>query len=165
MVYVDVYIEYNALQLNQTFTYHCQYPVSCGCRVKVPFSSRTLIGYVQSIHSSCDLESVKDVLEVLDTKPILNEELMNLADWMSTYYVSSKMSCLKTMVPPALKPSHKHAKIVTLDWLETTGLAPKTKRQEAFLAANTFPILASELRKQSVFNDAFSIRTEGIKNC
>lgn len=150
MVYVDVYIEYNALQLNQTFTYRCQYPVSCGCRVKVPFSSRTLIGYVQSIHSSCDLESVKDVLEVLDTKPILNEELMNLADWMSTYYVSSKMSCLKTMVPPALKPSHKHAKIVTLDWLETTGLAPKTKRQEAFLAANTFPILASELRKQSV---------------
>ncbi len=151
MVYIDVYIEYNALSLNQTFTYRCLENVQIGCRVKVPFGKQIVVGYVQAIHSESKLDSIKDVIEVIDSKPLLNPELDDLADWMSSYYVASKISCLKTMLPPAMRPSHTHSKIIYEDWIElNSDVSNMTKKQREFIASNTFPCKASVLRKKSV---------------
>lgn len=148
MVYIDVYIEYNALSLNQTFTYRCLENVQIGCRVKVPFGKQIVVGYVQAIHSESKLDSIKDVIEVIDSKPLLNPELDDLADWMSSYYVASKISCLKTMLPPAMRPSHTHSKIIYEDWVElNSDVSNMTKKQREFIASNTFPCKASVLRK------------------
>ena len=150
MVYIDVFIEYSVLKLNQTFTYRCLEPVQVGCRVKVPFARQIVVGYVQAIHSDCTLDSIKDVIEVIDAKPLLNEELDHLADWMSSYYVASKISCLKTMVPPAMRPSHSHQKVIYEDWLELNPNASVlTKKQKELISSTNFPCKASILRKKS----------------
>ena len=149
MIYVDVYIEYNTLKLNQTFTYRCYEDVEVGCRVQVPFGHQVLLAYVQRVHTDCELDSIKDVISVIDKKPLLNEELDHLADWMSSFYVASKISCLKTMLPPALKPSSAKKKIVYEDWIEYLNQSAKTKKQEEFIQSFSFPCRASELRKKS----------------
>lgn len=150
MNYVSVYVEHSSLSLNQTFTYQTEYPVFVGCRVKVPFGHQTLVGFVESIQSTCSLESVKSVIEVLDPTPILNTELLELASWMSSFYVTSKISCLKTMLPPALKPSSSHASIVYEDWaIKGNGEGKLTVKQSTFLSSISFPCKVSLLRKQS----------------
>lgn len=150
MNYVQVYIEHNSLSLNQTFTYQTEQDVSVGCRVKVPFGHQTLIGFVDSISNQCDLDTVKSVLEVLDPKPLLNVELLDLASWMSDYYVTSKISCLKTMLPPALKPSSSHTHVIYEQWaMKGNGSGSLTPKQTTFLASISFPCKLSQLRKQS----------------
>ncbi|MBP3852927.1 MAG: primosomal protein N' [Erysipelotrichaceae bacterium] len=150
MIYVEVYIEHNAMRLNQTFTYVCSFPVEIGCRVKVPFGKQVLIGYVENITSTCDIENVREVLKVLDTEPLLNAELMALADWMSKTYVCSKISCLKTMLPPALKPSSSQKPVVYEQWAyRKESDAPLTAHQEQVLSSLSFPLKASMFRKEA----------------
>ena len=41
---------------------------------------------------------------MIDSSPLLNEDLMKLADLVSEYYLASKISVLQTMLPPSLSP-------------------------------------------------------------
>lgn len=150
MKYVEVYIEHNTLSLNKTFTYVCEQEVQVGCRVKVPFGKQELIGFVEEIKEESSLEQIKSVIEVIDEKPLLNEELLQLSSFMSEYYVASKISCLKMMLPPALRPQSGHEKIIYDDYIEKTeNDIPLTKHQQELMEKLTFPMLASEFRKEA----------------
>lgn len=150
MEYVDVYVEHSHLNLNQTFTYQTTFDVKAGCRVKVPFGNQTVIGFVEAVHGTKVMESCRDVIAVIDEQPLLNDELMKLATWMSKYYVCSKISCLKTLLPPALKPSSTHAAIIYEDWfIRTESTHPLTSRQRDVLESTSFPIKASVFRKRA----------------
>ncbi len=151
MSYINVYIEHNSLALNTTFTYACDQNVEVGCRVKVPFGAQDLIGFVESIDVEPKVKRIKSVLEVIDSTPLLNKELMDLAHTISKNYVCSVISVLKTMLPPALRPSSVEHKIIYEDWAvlkdETISLTPKQK--EAFMQIrDKLPMKASVLRKQ-----------------
>lgn len=100
--------------------------ISIGFRVLVPFSKQKIVGYVISITTSslsfdeiCKKDNLnyKFILSVLDKTPILNDELFNLAIKMSNDYITPLISCLKTILPPAYKPSstglkNVHKKII-----------------------------------------------------
>ena len=92
MKLINVYIEHLTLQLNQLFTYACDEPVQKGCRVKVDFAHRECIGFVQETDVKSDLKNIKPVLEVIDKEPLLNEELLDLAQYISKRYVCSVIS-------------------------------------------------------------------------
>ena len=50
MKLAHVYLEYQTLSLNHTFTYDCQdLPVERGMRVKVPFGNRLSVGFVDHV--------------------------------------------------------------------------------------------------------------------
>lgn len=115
MKLINVYVEHSSLQLNQIFTYACKQPVFVGCRVRVEFGHREIIGFVVEVDVKSDYENIKVIKEVVDAKPLLNDELMNLADYISNRYVSSKVSVYKTMLPPALRPSMSHSKVIYED--------------------------------------------------
>ena len=145
---INVFIEYN--RIKQSFTYQCDIPVQKGCRVRVEFSNKTLIGFVEEINVQSDFEKIKPVLEVIDTTPLLNTELFLLANYMSNMYVSSKVSCYKTMLPPALRPSSTHSKIIYEDFaLRKESDAPLTKRQQEVLNAFQYPVQIAKMRKMS----------------
>ena len=80
----------------------------------------------------------KFIDEIIDTKPILNNELVELSDQVASYYYASKISVLHAMLPPSLRPakgSLKAAKIA-YEWFveavrDDAQLALLTKKQKA----------------------------------
>ena len=145
---INVYIEYN--RLRNTFTYSCDSHVEVGCRVRVEFNNRTLIGFVEEVDVESDFKNIKPVIEVIDEKPLLNCELKLLADYMADFYASSKVTCYKTMLPPALRPSSNHSKVIYEEYavLKESNL-PLTSRQKEVLTSFTYPCKMSEIRKVS----------------
>jgi primosomal protein N' (replication factor Y) len=59
-----------------------------GARVRVPFGRQQLVGVVCAHAADSELprEKLKAVLEVLDTGPVVDERVLQLAEWASQYY-------------------------------------------------------------------------------
>ena len=77
-------------------------------RVKVPFASRELEGFVLDlVNSTDDNYELKEIISIVDTEPILNNELLHLGQFMSKKYFSTLISCYQTMLPKALKAQNK----------------------------------------------------------
>ena len=102
-----------------TFTYTCpdEVPVIPGCRVIAPFGRRTLTGYVISSggpypEGGFELKSID---RVLDPEPIFNDELLDLAHWVSGMYMCSLGEALSVMLPGARKESPLGSEIGTPD--------------------------------------------------
>jgi len=65
--------------------------------------------------------SLSEIVDIIDQTPLLDEELLNLLDEVSSYYLAPKISVLQTMLPPSLSPrrsSLKAPKIAYDQYLE-----------------------------------------------
>lgn len=89
--------------LATNFTYLSKSLVKEGCRVRVPFGTAKIIGVCLGEAKGKDLGGIelKEIIEVLDEKPILSPTLLRLADWISQYYLHPLGEVLKTMLPTA----------------------------------------------------------------
>ena len=109
-MYADVLVEIKNKHVDKTFTYHVpddlKTKIMVGKRVLVLFGNKEVEGYVLGLKDTCDIET-KDVLEVLDEEPILNEEMLELGRFMQEKTLSSLSSCNITMLPKALKAIKK----------------------------------------------------------
>ena len=116
MKVVELLIEYTNHSLDRPFSYvyFGNKPVDKGYRVLVTFNKRTLVGYVLNVKESektkKELEEelgfkILEIIDVLDEKPLLDDDLLSLADALTEYYLSPKISVLQTMLPPSLKPA------------------------------------------------------------
>lgn len=110
---VSVLVEIKSLN-EKTFTYSVPANLipkaKLGVRVSVPFGSRSLNGLIIGYEKNSEYET-KDIIDVLDEEPILNEELIELGKIMSERYICSLMSCYQCMLPSALKFNKKDIKI------------------------------------------------------
>ena len=105
-------VELSHVFLEKTFTY--KVPVSLekeikvGMRVTVPFGYQTLEGFVMKIcKEESSLRDLKEVISLVDTYPILNEELLKLGKYIKNTTLSSLISSYQVMLPKALKASRK----------------------------------------------------------
>jgi primosomal protein N' (replication factor Y) len=75
-----------------------------GCRAIVQFGNKKLYsGLVYKIHSeSSDYENIKEIVDVIDEKPLINEKQLNLWDWISVYYMCTRGEVMKAALPSAL---------------------------------------------------------------
>lgn len=116
MKLLEVLIERKANTLNRPFSYvyDGDKNVDVGYRVLVPFAHKDVIAYV--IGSKEETRSIKEIEEemgfridkvksVLDEKPLLNEELLQLSNEIAEHYLSPLISVLQTMLPSSLKPA------------------------------------------------------------
>ena len=80
-----------------------------GMRVSVPFGKgdRLVQGFVVGFEKSSEVEELKEIQEVLDLVPVLNDELMSLSDFMRDKTFSFKISCLQTMLPAAMRADYE----------------------------------------------------------
>lgn len=110
-MYCDVLIELSSFNIDKTFTYKVpsNTNVLVGSRVLVPFSNQKLEGFVLNIKDNIDDidYEVKEIIDVIDNEPILNDELLNLGKTLSDKTVSTLISCYQVMLPKALKANHK----------------------------------------------------------
>ncbi|QHS50644.1 primosomal protein N' [Edaphobacter sp. 12200R-103] len=88
--------------LDQTFTYMVNGTVPLvGARVLVPFSGQKLMGVVIRVHTETPAEDIeiKPIQQVLDDAALLPDELMELARWISQYYLAPLGEVLRGMLP------------------------------------------------------------------
>ncbi len=182
MKLVEVLIERKAESLNRPFSYlyYGSKNIDIGFRVIVPFAKTKLVAYVLKVidtnKSKEELESltgykISDIIDVIDDKPLLNKELMQLANKMSEYYLSPLISVLQSMLPTSLKPSFSSLKgpkiaydsyYVLVDGTEE-GLTPKQIELIRKLKSNG-PILKRDYKSISIANKLISLgKIEVIK--
>ena len=107
----DCLVELSHVFFDKTFTYliptELQKDIKIGMRVKVPFGKQTLEAFVMSIyHSKEDIE-LKEIISLVDSYPVLNEELIQLGKVLQRMTMASLMSCYQVMLPKALKAKNK----------------------------------------------------------
>ena len=82
---------------------------------------------------------------MVDKEPLLNPELLQLAEEVAVHYLSPKIAVLQAMLPPSLRPSYSALwapKIAYEDWLEVLnpdeeGLSDKQIEILRLVVANT----------------------------
>ena len=130
----------------QSFTYivpdNLAQSLRPGVRVRVPFGQRREIGLVESVGQADKSGEeppkktrLKQVLEVLDAEPLLNDALLRLCRWTADYYVAPIGLVHRAALPPGLLSSRspsggarKTQQVVHL----TSELPTLLEREEVF---------------------------------
>lgn len=131
------------IPVRRTFTYSVageRPPV--GTRVLVPFRNRTVVGWVLGPGTS--VPGVRPLRSVIDTEPVVGDELLAIARWLADYYVAPIGIVLKAMLPARMASASSGLRgprtravvtvarsIGTLDELETT-FGRATRQREAY---------------------------------
>ena len=120
--YAQVIVDVPTMQTDQPYTYlvpdEWQAVIECGMRVEVPFGegNRHIQGFVTALPTELAESklSLKSLIRVIDLAPVVNQELLQLADYMKDVTFSFKINCLQTMLPAAMKAAYQK-KFVLLD--------------------------------------------------
>lgn len=148
MHYVDVILP---LPLEGTFTYSLPEAmadkVCLGVRVLVPLGkSKTYTAMVVRVHEDAPEFKTRDILQVIDTEPVMLERQMRLWQWLATYYMSTLGDVFKAALPAGLKAEEnyrpKTVRCVTL---------PANLRSEQSLHL-VISILSKAIKQQQTFN-------------
>jgi primosomal protein N' (replication factor Y) len=91
------------LAFDYSLPFSLQKNISLGSRVFVNFRNRKSVGYVAGLSKSSGVKNVKDVLSLIDEKPVLNKTMFLLAKRISEYYASSLGEAIETMLPEELR--------------------------------------------------------------
>lgn len=93
---VDRIFDYKVPQEKEKF-------IKIGLRVEVPFGHQKLEGFVLEIKENSNLDSLKEIIRVIDEDIVLNDELINLGKFMKEKTLAPLISCYQVMLPKALK--------------------------------------------------------------
>ena len=74
-----------------------------GCRVRVPFGNRELVGVVASAGPASDAGALREVLAQLDQEPLFHGELMQSLQWLARYLHAPLGEVLATALPALLR--------------------------------------------------------------
>lgn len=113
-----------------------------GQLVRVPLgrNNRGAKGYVVSIHQTTDYPKIKPITGILDERVLVGGKLMELARWMSRYYVTPLGVVIDSIIPAAVKKQIGvgHVKIVRLaksrDEVQAVLEKTKAPKRRAILA-------------------------------
>lgn len=117
MKIAEVIVDVPAMQTDQPFSYLIppELAVLSGMRVEVSFGPRQVQGFVVAIKELVAAEApenLKPITRVLDLAPVLNPELLALADYMKEVTFAFKITCLQTMLPSVMKASYEKKIVV-----------------------------------------------------
>jgi primosomal protein N' (replication factor Y) len=107
--FAEVYLNLETSQISSPFDYlvpeHLLGDVKVGSLVLVPFGRRLEIGFIKKIKSRTFFKEssggkVKEIKDILFSKPFFDLNRLKLAYWLSFYYVSPMSSVLRLFMPP-----------------------------------------------------------------
>ncbi|MBG9445395.1 primosomal protein N' [Cytobacillus firmus] len=107
----SVIVDVPAKQTDRAFDYkipsHLKGVIFPGMRVVVPFGPRKIQGFVTGLKAVSDFQQLKSILEPMDLNPVLNQELLNLGEWLTEKTLCYKISAFQAMLPAALKAKYE----------------------------------------------------------
>lgn len=110
-MFVDVLVEIKAKAIDQTFTYkvpsNLEKDTQIGKRVLVPFGTQKIEGFILNIHNNKPEYNTKEIISIIDEKPVLNEELLKLGKYVKDKTLCNLITAYSSMLPTALKAKHK----------------------------------------------------------
>lgn len=124
-----------------------------GIRVKVPLGrgNRAMTGYCTEVigpghaeASSVNPRRLKPITRAIDLQPILNQRLLDLAKWISEYYLCPLGTVIETIVPPGVRDKSGTREMLFLALAD--GIAEKLLRGELKLTPKQESIV-SQLAK------------------
>jgi len=71
-----------------------------GCRVQVPLGSQLCDGFVVDFPNSSEAMNLKEIKDIIDKEPVISQEMVELALWVSAYYLSPLHKILEYILPP-----------------------------------------------------------------
>lgn len=106
--YAEVIVDNRAFDTDMAYTYRFNPDkigqVEIGMRVVVPFGmgNRLIKGLVIDIKDNVDEGEyeLKDIVEVIDEKPLIPRDLIELGLWMADKYLCTKLTALQAVLPP-----------------------------------------------------------------
>ena len=102
-----VAVENTLYHFDRAFSYRIPAALSSlqpGCRVVVPFGrgNARRQGMVMSLAPSDDADSVKEIIEILDTEPELSEEMLKLCGFMKAHFFCTYYDAVRAMLPAGI---------------------------------------------------------------
>jgi primosomal protein N' (replication factor Y) len=107
-----------------------------GCRVVAPFGAKRVVGMVTQTDVEADAQEssslkIKPIDELLDERPLLPAELLDLLLWMAGYYLGPPGEVIRAALPAAL-----HAKEKRVVRLTDEGVRVLAVQEELLRSAN-----------------------------
>ncbi len=91
--------------LPDSLSYQTEDPEAClGRALVVPLRGRLTVGLGVRVHEPDPELELAPVQQILSTPPALSEELLQLGNWLGTYYLSGFSSVFQRILPPAYLP-------------------------------------------------------------
>lgn len=166
-LYVDLAFP---IEVNKLFTYavpsELQNTVSVGVRALAPLGKKSAVGFVVATSPTSSVARLKFIHDVLDSRPIIGEDLLHLTRWISDYYFAPWGDVLKTALPPGLTTLSK--RVVTLNDHVTAEQVRATKGKQTDLLRlllekkqMTVGRLQKNLKTKSIYSLLNTLAREG----
>lgn len=125
MAYAQIIVDLSAEAVDRVFSYAVPEGMDLrpGQLVAVPFGPRTLEGFVVGLSDTCALppEKVRSVLRIVDAVPVIQPDLLALADWMHARYLCNLVDALRLMIPAELRRGRVKARTARYAHLALSG--------------------------------------------
>lgn len=144
--YADVIIP---LALPNNYTWHIPqhlvHAINIGSRVEVSLGQKKYAGIVQNIHNEDPKFQSKDILNVLDSEPIIFTCQLKLWKWIANYYCCTEGDVMQAALPAHLKLSSE----TLITYNEEHGYDMHLLSNDEYLLAEALD-LKKELKLQEV---------------
>ncbi|MFA5384883.1 MAG: primosomal protein N' [Eubacteriales bacterium] len=114
-MHAEVLINLPVRRLDRTFSYRIPFAldgqVITGSLVQISFGRQNIEGYVTGLSNPDEPEpaGIKELTAVIDRGPVFTREQLDLALWMSSYYLCPTVTALQTIIWPRLAHSSRQA--------------------------------------------------------
>ena len=145
------------------------WPIQVGQRVEAPFGRKDKLEKGFCVEADVPLEQsfaaqdkgrkLKTVKSVIDKEPLLNAELMDLARWISGYYVCPLGQVLAAMVPAAVK---KGAGVKTQQYIYLTISTAEVEKTIEDLRGKKQKQIVTYLHERKAYDSDSAIELNGL---
>jgi primosomal protein N' (replication factor Y) len=161
-----------AVPLRTTFTYRVPDRLAAeiqpGSRVVVPFRKKSLVGVVTEwAEQGPPGTKLREVQKCLDVVPALTKNLLDLGQWISSYYVAPIGEVYRAMLPPLTElRAQQIVRITERGRSATSNLLGEMEAQPGFLqklqSANAGVPLQTALRSGVALGDLLKLQRRGL---
>lgn len=165
----EVIVDVPTMQTDQPYTYILPNELAAiaepGMRVEVPFgiSNRHIQGFIVALKEGDRANyDLKPIIRLLDLSPVLNDELLDLADYMKEVTFAFKITCLQTMLPSVMKAEYQRQIILLDDTHPIKSPYFENKKTMTWQEAEEAGLLPQlkELRKQKVVELQYVVKNK-----
>ncbi|MHC9532566.1 primosomal protein N' [Dellaglioa sp. L3N] len=136
MQYAKIIVDVPTMQTDQPYTYSIPElltdEIEIGMRVIVPFGNgkRLVQGFVISLDDDEFDGNVKDIQSIVDLKPVVNTELLDLSKWIANETFSFRITALQLVLPSVMRATYKK-RIRLIDEIDKTLQAELFQGQDS----------------------------------